>query len=103
VLPATGGRLVTLDLQTGTSHAVSATTRAWCRPILQYHERLAYPTAGGGSTNQYTGQPALEPCTSAGHATSAPSSIPSFVAAIGARSGNIIAWSTKNGIAAAPA
>lgn len=102
VLPATGGRLVTIDLETGESHPATATTPAWCRAPIMYHENIPYPLLNGQSTNSYEGQEGLAPCTAAGRSTPTPKTIPSFVAAIGARSDGFTAWSTATGVTAAP-
>ena len=56
--------------------------------------------ANGERFTHYVGQFALYPCTARGRRRATPSRVPSFVAAIGARAGGVVAWSDTNAVIA---
>lgn len=93
-------RLVELDLMHGRERPIQAARAAWCSAPILYKQHAS----GGSGTRMttYIGQLALFPCRADGRRHRSAGRLPSFVAAIGARSGGIVAWTDTRGIVAQP-
>jgi outer membrane protein assembly factor BamB len=100
VLRDSSGRLVTLDLATGSRKPTTAQAPAWCRSQTFYKERVPSSPRANLSATVYVGQPSLYPCTSAGARAAAPTRVPAFIGAIGARMDGLLAWSDRAGVVA---
>ena len=93
------GKLVALNLATGSQQQTTATAPAWCRNLVEYHEQIPY-RADGISSKIYIGQFGLYPCTSAQKPLATPKPIPAFVSAIGAHADGLVAWAENTGVIA---
>lgn len=94
------GRLVALDLRTGASHPVAASTPAWCEKTIQYH--LSHTGYYGAKRGSYVGQDALYPCTIHGRRARLPATIPGLVARIGATTDGVTAWTDAAAVHGTP-
>jgi hypothetical protein len=103
VLRSLSGHYVTIDLATGAHHRLGAGALGWCRRPTLYKQSVAYHAGNGRSIHDYVGQNGLFPCTLTGRAAPRPAKVPRFVAALGAESGGLVAWSDRTGVTAAPA
>lgn len=101
VLATAAHRLIILNLNTGSRHPASPDVPAWCRAPLLYTQHTPYPAANGRSITQYVGQFSLYPCTASGQRLATPKRVQSFLAAIGARSDGLTAWSENSDVIAA--
>jgi hypothetical protein len=98
-LRSSSGVLATLNLRTGASRRVNAATPAWCSHIIEYRLAAGYRSGAAGTTHQYIGQTALEPCTAAGRSAEAPTPVSRFV---GPSIGRLVVWSERRGVFASP-
>jgi putative pyrroloquinoline-quinone binding quinoprotein len=97
-----GGTLMVLNLATGERHPISSATLVWCRKTLTYRQTHGYEIANQ-AVHRYIGQQALAPCDATSHRLmTTPPQVPGFVADIGARIAETIAWSQADGVFAAP-
>ena len=94
------GRLLALNLATGGTRGVSASTPAWCQKTILY--RLSHGGYYGGWSGQYVGQGALYSCTVSGSRTASPAAVPALVGRIGASIGGLTAWTDTGAVHAAP-
>ena len=99
VLPR-GNRLIALELVHGRTRPIAPSAAAWCRAPVLYRQRTGYPGANGSRLTEYVGQFALYPCTTRGRRRATHDAPPSFLSAIAAHSGGVIAWTDKKGIVA---
>jgi hypothetical protein len=91
-----------LDLATGVRDTVSSETLACCRKTLTYRQTHGYEI-GNQVVHRYIGQQALAPCDAISHrGVTTPPRVHGFVADIGARIAETIAWSQADGVIAAP-
>lgn len=95
-------RLVAVDLRTGATRALPATSAAWCRKPRQYSDLPGWIDPTGKRQTKYVGQDSFAPCTVAGRPRPQPGVVPGFVATFGARVGTTGFWSEPRGVRAAP-
>jgi hypothetical protein len=101
VLRDRAGRLVGLNLRTGSSRPVSPSRAGWCRKVITY--QLSGSAYYGGKSGQYVGQSGLYPCTGTGRRLATPANVPALVGRIGASSAGIVAWTDTVAVHAAAA
>jgi len=94
------GRLVALDLRTGSTRPISSSTHAWCERSIQYH--LTNTGYFGGRSGLYIGQDALYPCTPDGSRVALPTAVPALVGHIGAVTEAVTAWTDTNAVHGEP-
>jgi outer membrane protein assembly factor BamB len=90
------GRLVALNLRTGSSRRFRSSRTGWCRSTITY--RLSNSVYYGGKSGQYVGQAGLYACTGNGGRISTPRRVPDLVRRIGAAAEGIVAWADTNAI-----
>jgi hypothetical protein len=96
------GRLVALNLASGSRRPVSSPARGWCRTQITYRQSIGYEVPEG-TVHRYFGQRALSPCDGRSfRRMAAPPRAPAFIGGIGARSGDLIARTDLTGVVAAP-
>jgi hypothetical protein len=86
----TGSGSVALDLRTGKTSHLRATSRAWCQRTILYH--LAHAAYYGGRRGLYVGGESLFPCTLGARRVATPAKLPGLVRLIGAGTDGITAW-----------
>lgn len=90
---------VALDLRTGKTRGLAATSSAWCLRTMLYHLRHTVYYDGRG---EYVGQQGLYPCTLGTHRAAPPAKLPSLVRLIGASTGGMTAWTDAGAVRARP-
>ena len=91
--------LVALDLENGSRRRVADPVRAWCKALVLYENNVPY----NGKVTDHVGQYALHPCNGDGKRLARPRSAPAFLGHLGARVGNLVAWSDTKALSALPA
>jgi putative pyrroloquinoline-quinone binding quinoprotein len=91
---------VALDLRTGRTRHLAASSHAWCRKTIVYH--LAHTEYYGGGRGLYAGQQGLYPCKLSTRRAAPPAKLPSLVRLIGASTGGMTAWTDAGAVHARP-
>ena len=97
-----GGKLVALDLRSGSRRPLQPDAHGWCRAEVLYRQSYRYPGTPVGTPSLYAGQPSLFPCTARQRRLPTPRRAARFVGEIGAAAHGLVAWADKTAVHAVP-
>ena len=97
-----GGKLVALDLRSGSRRPLQPDAHGWCRAEILYRQSYRYPGTPVGTPSLYAGQPSLFPCTARQRRLPTPRRAARFVGEIGAAAHGLVAWADKTAVHAVP-